>query len=154
MTVNLSVLLSVYKLSFVFSFFSFTKNIHLKNFRYGYFRATRMLCTVLAAHKCTKLRYFCLLLDSVFSHIYPYREDTYARKQFIALKEVPNGWLYWGLMPLKQLRSYHGGRWRPCVSWISHTSTDTTFLSKAADYFSHMLLQRWEVKIRRKESLP
>ena len=26
------------------------------------------------------------------------------------------------------------------------------FLSKATDYFSHMLLQRWEAKIRRKKS--
>ena len=41
-----------------------------------------------------------------------------------------------------------------CVSWLSHTSTNTTFLSKATDYFSHMLLQRWEVKIRRKEKSP
>ena len=24
-----------------------------------------------------------------------------------------------------------------CVSWLSHTSTNTTFLSKATDYFSH-----------------
>ena len=31
------------------------------------------------------------------------------------------------------------------------TSTNATFLSKATDYFSHMLLQRWEAKIRRKE---
>ena len=37
------------------------------------------------------------------------------------------GWLHWGLMPLLQLRSYHGGRWRTCVSWLSHTSTKTTF---------------------------
>ena len=29
-------------------------------------------------------------------------------------------------------------------SWLSHTSTNTTFLSKATDYFSHMLLQRYE----------
>ena len=50
------------------------------------------------------------------------------------------GWLYWGLTPLKQLRSYHGGRWRTYVSWLSHTSTNTTFLSKASDYFPHMLL--------------
>ena len=28
------------------------------------------------------------------------------------------------------------------VSWLSHTSTNTTFPSKATDYFSHMLLQR------------
>ena len=28
------------------------------------------------------------------------------------------------------------------------------FLSKATDYFSHMLLQRWEAKIRRKEKSP
>ena len=29
-----------------------------------------------------------------------------------------------------------------CVSWLSHTSTctNTTFLSKATDHFSHMLL--------------
>ena len=64
------------------------------------------------------------------------------------------GWLYWGLMPLQQLGSYHGGWWRICVSWLSHTSTNTTFLSKATDYFSHMLLQRWGAKKRRKEKLP
>ena len=39
-------------------------------------------------------------------------------------------------------------------SWLCHTSTNTTFLSKATDYFSHMLLERWEAKIRRKEKLP
>ena len=44
--------------------------------------------------------------------------------------------------------------WRTCVSWLSLISTNTTFLSKATDYFSHMLLQRWEVKIRRKDSSP
>ena len=31
---------------------------------------------------------------------------------------------------------------------------NTTLLSRATDYFSHMLLQNREVKIRRKESLP
>ena len=31
---------------------------------------------------------------------------------------------------------------------------NTTFLSKATDYFSHMLLGRWEANIRRKEKLP
>ena len=40
------------------------------------------------------------------------------------------------------------------VSWLSHTSTNTTFLSKATDYFSHMLLQRWWAKICRKEKSP
>ena len=30
------------------------------------------------------------------------------------------------------------------VSWLSHTSTYTPFLSKATDYFSHMPLQRGE----------
>ena len=67
---------------------------------------------------------------------------------------VENRPLYWGLRPLQQLRSYHGGQWRICVSWLSHTSTNTTFLSKATDYFSHMLLQRWEAKICRKEKSP
>ena len=38
-----------------------------------------------------------------------------------------------------------------CVSLLSHTSTNSTFLSKATNYFSHMLLQRWEAKIRRKD---
>ena len=32
--------------------------------------------------------------------------------------------------------------WRSCVSWLSHTSTNTTFLSKASDCFSQMLLRR------------
>ena len=41
-----------------------------------------------------------------------------------------------------------------CVSCLSHTSTNTTFLSKAIDYFSQMLLQRWEEKICRKEKSP
>ena len=36
----------------------------------------------------------------------------------------------------------------------SHTSTNTNFLSKATDYFSHLLLQRWEAKVRRKEKSP
>ena len=62
--------------------------------------------------------------------------------------------LYWGLTPLLQLRLYHGSRWHTCVSWLSHTSTNTTFLSKATDCFSHMLLQRWEAKIRQKEKSP
>ena len=51
-------------------------------------------------------------------------------------------WLYWGLTPLYHLRSYHGSRWRTCVSWLFHTSANTTFLSKATDYFFHMLLQK------------
>ena len=41
--------------------------------------------------------------------------------------------------------------WRTCVSWLSHNSTNTTFLSKATDYFSHMLLQKWKMKIHRKK---
>ena len=52
------------------------------------------------------------------------------------------------------LRSYCGGRWRTCVSWFSHTSTNTTFLSKTTNYFSHMLQQRREAKICRKDSSP
>ena len=36
----------------------------------------------------------------------------------------------------------------------SHTSTNTIFLSKATDYFSHMLLERSEAKIRQKEKSP
>ena len=40
------------------------------------------------------------------------------------------GWLYWGLTPLEQLRSYHSGRWCTRVSWLSHTSTNTTFFPK------------------------
>ena len=39
-----------------------------------------------------------------------------------------------------------------CVSWLSNTSTDTTFLSKATGYFSYTR-QRREAKNRRKESL-
>ena len=46
------------------------------------------------------------------------------------------------------------------ISWRSATHvfpdflTNTTFLSEATDYFSHMLLQRWEAKICKKESSP
>ena len=40
-----------------------------------------------------------------------------------------------------------------CVSWLSHTSTGTCFLSKATDHFSHMH-QRWEVKNWQEKSLP
>ena len=50
--------------------------------------------------------------------------------------------------------SYHGSQWCICVSWLSHTSINTIFLSKATEYFSHMLLQRWEAKINRKEKSP
>ena len=32
--------------------------------------------------------------------------------------------------------------------------SNTTFLSKATDYFSHMLLQKWKAKIRQKEKSP
>ena len=42
----------------------------------------------------------------------------------------------WGLTPLQQLWSYHGGRWRICVSWLSHTSTNTFFQSHGL-LFSH-----------------
>ena len=45
-------------------------------------------------------------------------------------------WLYWGLTPLWQLRSYHGGRWCTCVSWLSYNSTNTTFLSKAHHFWA------------------
>ena len=31
--------------------------------------------------------------------------------------------------------SYHGGRWRTFVSWLSHTSTNTTFFSKPQTTF-------------------
>ena len=34
------------------------------------------------------------------------------------------------------------------------TSANSTFLSKATDYFSYMLLQRREAKIHQKESTP
>ena len=40
------------------------------------------------------------------------------------------------------------------VSWLSHTSTNTTFLAKVTNYVSHMLLQRWGAKIRYKETSP
>ena len=41
-----------------------------------------------------------------------------------------------------------------CRHLRSVSLTHRTFLSKATDYFSHMLLQRLEAKIRRKESSP
>ena len=43
------------------------------------------------------------------------------------------GWFYWGLM----LRSYHGSWWRTCVSWLSHTSTNTIFFQSHRLLFSH-----------------
>ena len=48
--------------------------------------------------------------------------------------------------------SYHGGRWHICVSWLSHTSTNTNFFP--TDYFSRMLQQRSKTEIHRKEILP
>ena len=52
------------------------------------------------------------------------------------------GWLVvLGFNATRQLGSYHGRRWCICVSWLSHTSTNTTSPSKATNYFSHMLLQ-------------
>ena len=47
-----------------------------------------------------------------------------------------NQWLVvLGLTPLQQLRSYHGGWWRKCVSWLSHTSTNTNFFPKPPTTF-------------------
>ena len=40
-----------------------------------------------------------------------------------------------------------------CVSWLSHVSAGTNFLTNATDYFSHMH-QRQGTKTRRKVSLP
>ena len=40
-----------------------------------------------------------------------------------------------GLMPLLQLKSYHGSQWRTCVSWLSHTSTNTSFFPKPPTTF-------------------
>ena len=34
-----------------------------------------------------------------------------------------------------KLRSYHGGRGRTCVFWLSHTSTNTTFFLKPPTTF-------------------
>ena len=60
------------------------------------------------------------------------------------------GWVYQGLMPLKQLRSYHGGRCRTCVSWLSHTSTNTTLFAKPPTTFLTCLsrgeMQKYAVK--------
>ena len=61
---------------------------------------------------------------------------------YFNFKLYTDDWLYWGLTPLLQLRSY-GGQWRTCDSWLSHFSTNTT----ATDYFSHIHQQRWEAKI-------
>ena len=52
------------------------------------------------------------------------------------------------------VRSYHGGRWRICVSWPSHSSTNTNLFPKPPTAFSHMPQQRWETNIRRKEFSP
>ena len=43
---------------------------------------------------------------------------------------------HWGSTPFSQLRSNHSGQWRTCVSWLSHTSTNTTFQSRRL-LFSH-----------------
>ena len=59
--------------------------------------------------------------------------------------------LYWCLMPLKQLWSYHGG-WRCTgVSWLSHTSTNTTFFPKPPTTFLTCFCrgERWKY-IRKK----
>ena len=55
----------------------------------------------------------------------------------LGTKEM-TGWLVGcvgGLTPLLELRSYHIGGLRTCISWLSHTSTKTTFLSKATATF-------------------
>ena len=75
----------------------------------------------------------------------------FSSKNLDLKSESLTGWLYRGLT---QIRSYHGGQRCTYVSWLSHTRTNTTFLSKASDYFSHRLLQRWEAKICRKGGLP
>ena len=37
--------------------------------------------------------------------------------------------------PNNQLRSYHGSRWRTCVSWISHNIANTTLFPKPQTTF-------------------
>ena len=44
-------------------------------------------------------------------------------------------YMYWGLTQLQKLRSCHDGRWRICVSWLSHTSTNATFFPKPSTTF-------------------
>ena len=44
-------------------------------------------------------------------------------------------WLYLGLMPPSQPRSYNGGQCRTCVSWLSHTSTNQLFFPKPPTTF-------------------
>ena len=44
-------------------------------------------------------------------------------------------WLYSDLTPFKQLGSFHGGRRHICVSWLSHTSTNTNFFPKPLTTF-------------------
>ena len=62
------------------------------------------------------------------------------------------GWLYWVLRQFNSqshimavgdaLCVFMAVGDALCVSWLSHTSANTTLLSKATDYFSHILLQR------------
>ena len=82
------------------------------------------------------------LVNSTLPHLY----------KIFVLQGYNDLWESWlvvlGLYNATKLRSYHGGRWRICVSRLCHI---TTFPSKAHDYFSHMLPQRWEAKIGQKE---
>ena len=50
------------------------------------------------------------------------------------------GWLYWVLT----LRSYHGGRCRTCVSWLCHTSTNTTIFPRPPTTFPFLTSLRGE----------
>ena len=83
----------------------------------------------------------CLMKDEVIHGItnLDIHVDVVCQSAY-CLNPFPNdkimvGWLYWGLTPLWQLKSYHGGRRPTCVSWLSHTSTNTTYFPKPLTTF-------------------
>ena len=76
------------------------------------------------------------------------------RKPYLPSGDRLVGWLYWGLTPLLTAKVIS---WRSvthmCFLAFSH-QYQHKFLSKATDYFSHMIQQSREAKIRRKEISP
>ena len=64
-----------------------------------------------------------------------FMEHNYLKEFFLLSQKKSVGWLYWGLTPLPQLRSYHGGQSHTCVAWLSHASTNTNSFPKPPTTF-------------------
>ena len=86
--------------------------------------------------KCFSAVFSLCIIGIYRIRIYDFENINVASKiLYMYITFVDGCWLYWGLTPLKQLRSYHGGRSRTCVCRLAHTSTNTTFFPKPPTTF-------------------